>query len=135
MDVADRSSLPRRSLPRDVAGLPGLDPEFHAIVGAGLDAIGLELTAAQRAAIDGHVRLLLAWNEHINLSGLRTAEEIARGHVLDALVAVPALRAISRGRDDVTLLDIGSGARSSAAEEEGRRGSGDRSVTPMPERL
>src|SRR4051812_24578372 len=102
MDVTDRSPLPRRSaprqpLPRTVAGLPPLAAEFDAIVDAGVAEIGLELTAPQRAAIDGHVRLLLAWNEHINLSGLRDATSIARGHVLDALVAVPLLRELVRG--------------------------------------
>ena len=117
MDVTDRSPLPRRlstqsrsrePLPREVRDLPPLDPDFGATLDSGLREIGLELTAAQRAAVDAHVRLLVAWNAHINLSGLRTAQDIARGHVLDALLAVPALHEIARGRE-VTLLDIGSG--------------------------
>ena len=120
MDVTDRSSLPRRPstpsverqpLPRDVRETPPLDAEYTAVIDAGVGEIGLDLTQAQRAAIDGHVRLLLAWNRHINLSGLRDPGAIARGHVLDALLAVPALRKIARGRGGagVTLLDIGSG--------------------------
>jgi 16S rRNA (guanine527-N7)-methyltransferase len=108
MDVTDRSSLPRRPLPTTVDDLPRLDAGFDGIIAAGLTAIPLTLSAKQRAAIDDHVRLLVAWNEHINLSGLRTAHEIARGHVLDALLAVPALRQLARGRDS-SLLDIGSG--------------------------
>ena len=121
MDVADRSSLPRRPppsdsqrepLPRDVRDLPKLDAAFAELLDAALPVIGVELSAAQRAAIDDHVRLLLAWNAHINLSGLRSADDIARGHVLDALLAVPALRELARGdvRDGPTLIDIGSGA-------------------------
>ena len=120
MDVTDRSPLPRRSsssdspgdsppLPREVDSLPPLPAEFVALLDAGLAAIPLELTTQQRSAMEAHVRLLIAWNAHINLSGLRSPEDIARGHVLDALVAVPALRSIMRGRADVTLLDIGSG--------------------------
>jgi len=123
MDATDRSPLPGRPstttperdpLPRDVSALPALEAEFDQIVDDGAREIGLELSAAQRAAIDAHVQLLLAWNAHINLSGLREAAAIARGHVLDALVAVPALRELARGRgsragDGVTLLDIGSG--------------------------
>ncbi len=116
MDVTDRSSLPRRLqpaqrelLPRDVAGLAPLERDFTTLLDAGLNEIGLELSEAQRAALEAHVRLLLAWNEHINLSGLRTATDIGRGHVLDALVAVPLLRELTRGRREVTLLDIGSG--------------------------
>jgi 16S rRNA (guanine527-N7)-methyltransferase len=121
MDVTDRSSLPRRlpesterqPLPRDVRDLPTLDATVGDILDDGLRAIGLELSAPQREAIEAHVRLLLAWNAHINLSGLRSAEEIARGHVLDALLAVPALRALTASARDrpagVTLLDLGSG--------------------------
>ncbi len=119
MDVTDRSSLPRRPsasserqpLPRDVRELPVVDADYKDVVDAGLGEIGLELSHAQRAAIDDHVRLLLAWNQHINLSGLRDPVAIARGHVLDALLAVSTLRDLARGgsRGGVTLLDIGSG--------------------------
>ena len=117
MDVTDRSPLPRRPppaaqrapLPREVAGLAPLEPGFTEVFDTGLREIGLELSRAQRDAVEAHVQLLLAWNKHINLSGLRTATEIARGHVLDALVAVRALRALAGARKDVTLLDIGSG--------------------------
>jgi 16S rRNA (guanine527-N7)-methyltransferase len=73
----------------------------------GLNELALPLTAAARDAVAGHARLLLAWNEHINLSGLRTAEQVARGHVLDALLAVDTLRDI--GGAQPTLLDLGSG--------------------------
>jgi 16S rRNA (guanine527-N7)-methyltransferase len=84
-----------------------LDPIFFDVLERGLNALGLALTAAARDAIAGHVRLLLAWNEHINLSGLRTAEQVARGHVLDALLAVGPMRDISGERP--SLLDLGSG--------------------------
>jgi 16S rRNA (guanine527-N7)-methyltransferase len=77
------------------------------VLDRGLNELALALPAAARDAVAGHVRLLLAWNEHINLSGLRTAEEIARGHVLDAVLAVEPLRVISGERP--SLLDLGSG--------------------------
>lgn len=126
MDVTDRSSLPRRPptsaqrdpLPRTVDGLPPLDPAYGAIVDSGLSQIGFVLDAAARRAIDDHVRLLLAWNAHINLSGLKSVEDIARGHVLDALIAVPFLRSLTnRSRVSAepsrnggpSLLDLGSG--------------------------
>ena len=121
MDVTDRSSLPRRlptaderqPLPLDVRDLPALDASACDILDHGLREIGLELSAPQREAIEAHVRLLLAWNAHINLSGLRTADGIARGHVLDALLAVPALQALAgsarREPAGVALLDLGSG--------------------------
>jgi 16S rRNA (guanine527-N7)-methyltransferase len=106
MDQPDRSSLSRRpSLPRSADDLPDLPADYQAAIEDGLAAIPVELTAAQRAAIDSHVRLLIAWNAHINLSGLRTPLDIARGHVLDALVALPALRRLGA----TSLIDLGSG--------------------------
>ncbi len=65
----------------------------------------LVLTAAQRAAIDGHVRLLLAWTAAINLTAIRDPGEVAVAHVLDSLTAVPLLR--SAGID--AFVDLGSG--------------------------
>lgn len=113
MDAADRSSLSRRlsppqrePLPRTVAGLQALPAELERVLDDGLSAIPLDLPAAAREAIADHVRLLIAWNAHINLSGLRGPVDIARGHVLDALVAVPELRRL--GRVDA-LIDLGSG--------------------------
>ena len=66
---------------------------------------GLVLTAAQRAAIDGHVRLLLAWTAAINLTAIRDPGEVAVAHVLDSLTAVPLLRTM--GID--AFVDLGSG--------------------------
>jgi 16S rRNA (guanine527-N7)-methyltransferase len=75
-------------------------------VNAGLAAVGGEdLPAAARTAIDDHVRLLMAWNEAINLSGIRTPEMIAREHVLDSLAALPLLR--RAGIEE--FVDLGSG--------------------------
>jgi 16S rRNA (guanine527-N7)-methyltransferase len=102
MDARDRSSLPRHA-----SATPPLDPIFDEVLSSGLTTLGLTLDPAARAAIDAHARLLLAWNEHVNLSGLRTPELVARGHVLDSLIAVPALRELGAARP--TLLDLGSG--------------------------
>lgn len=114
MDARDRSSLPRRASPSGRAALPDsvettapLDPTFFEVLERGLNELALPLTAAARDAIADHVRLLLAWNEHINLSGLRSAEQVARGHVLDALLAVNTLRDMCGER--ASLLDLGSG--------------------------
>jgi len=113
-DVPDRSSLPRRASPPERAALPDsvdatapLDAAFLEVLEHGLTELALPLDARTRAAIEAHARLLLAWNEHVNLSGLRTAEQVARGHVLDSLLAVATLRALGRARP--SLLDLGSG--------------------------
>ncbi|MGD0019631.1 MAG: 16S rRNA (guanine(527)-N(7))-methyltransferase RsmG [Candidatus Limnocylindrales bacterium] len=76
------------------------------MLGAGLPAIeGEGISADARAAIDGHVRLLLAWNEAVNLSGIRAPEAIAREHVLDSLTALPLLRRAGIAE----FVDLGSG--------------------------
>jgi 16S rRNA (guanine527-N7)-methyltransferase len=76
------------------------------VLRAGLPAIaGTDLPADARAAIDDHVRLLLAWNAAINLSGIRAPETIAREHVLDSLTALPLLRRAGI----VEFVDLGSG--------------------------
>ena len=66
--------------------------------------LGIELPASARGAIDGHVRLLLAWNVAINLTAIRDPVEVARRHVLDSLAAVPAPPARRSA-----FVDIGSG--------------------------
>jgi 16S rRNA (guanine527-N7)-methyltransferase len=63
------------------------------------------LSAAQRSAIDGHVRLLLAWNRAINLTAIRDPAGVAIGHVIDSLTALPLLR----DRDVERFVDLGSG--------------------------
>jgi 16S rRNA (guanine527-N7)-methyltransferase len=97
----------RDPLPTRVRGLPPLPDEYAEVIRTGLPALATEpgLTAAARAAIEDHVRLLLAWNEAINLSGIREAGAIAREHVLDSLTALAPLR--RAGIDE--LVDLGSG--------------------------
>jgi 16S rRNA (guanine527-N7)-methyltransferase len=95
----------RVPLPTQVAGLPDLPPPYRAALERGLDRLGLRIPAAARAAIDDHVRLLIAWNAAINLTAIRDPEAIAREHVLDSLSALPLLR--DRGVD--AFVDLGSG--------------------------
>jgi 16S rRNA (guanine527-N7)-methyltransferase len=98
----------RDPLPTRVWGLPPLPAEYAEVLGAGLAALApypLRLPEPVRAAIDDHVRLLLAWNDAINLSGIREAGPIAREHVLDSLTALGPLR--RAGIDEV--VDLGSG--------------------------
>ena len=92
----------RDPLPTSVEYLPPLPQDFGATLRADLP---IPLSDAQLGAIGNHVRLLLAWNEAINLTGIREPGIIARGHVLDSLTAAPLLR--RAGIDD--FVDIGSG--------------------------
>lgn len=96
---------PREPLPTRVEGLPDLPAAWAAALEAGLREIGLELAADARRVVDGHVRLLLAWNAAINLTAVRDPAEIAVRHVVDSLTAVPLLRR----RGIRAFLDLGSG--------------------------
>jgi 16S rRNA (guanine527-N7)-methyltransferase len=96
----------RQPLPTRVQGLAALPEAYHATLRAGLPRLeGAHLSEAQLAAIDGHVQLLLAWNDAVNLSGIRAAEAIAREHVLDSLAGLSVLP--RTGIDE--FLDLGSG--------------------------
>lgn len=95
----------REPLPTRVQDLPALPPVYKHVVDRGLAELELELDAVARDAIDGHVRLLLAWTQAINLTAIREPADVAIGHVLDGLSAVPWLR----GVDTARILDLGSG--------------------------
>ena len=97
----------REPLPTRLEGLPPLPDAYRDTLRLGLPAIsGANFSEAQLEALDNHVRLLVAWNAAINLSGIRDPVAMARDHVLDSLTALPILR-----RAGVTeFLDLGSGA-------------------------
>ena len=95
----------RDPLPTRVQDLTPLPDAYHATLDVGLLELEVSLTARQRDAIDGHVRLLLAWTQAINLTAIRDPAEVARLHVLDSLAALPLLRASGSSR----LLDLGTG--------------------------
>ena len=51
------------------------------------------------------MRLLLAWNQSINLTAIRDPEAVAIGHVIDSLTALPVMRERGLWR----FVDLGSG--------------------------
>lgn len=96
----------REPLPSRVEGLPELPIEALRLLDAGLAELGLDaLPHATRRGLIDHLRLLMAWNQAINLSAIRDPTAAVREHILDSLTAVGALR--ERGID--ALLDLGSG--------------------------
>jgi 16S rRNA (guanine527-N7)-methyltransferase len=96
---------PREPLPTRVEDTPQLPTEYADALQAGLDSLSLTLSPVARAAIDGHVRLLLAWTEAINLTGIREPAAVATAHVVDSLSGAAVLR--ERGID--RFIDLGSG--------------------------
>jgi 16S rRNA (guanine527-N7)-methyltransferase len=97
----------RPPLPGSAADLPALDNAFTSAVARYAAALELTLEPRQLAAIEVHARLLLAWNQHINLTAIRDPDGVARLHVADSLSAVPLLA--GRTHTDARLLDLGSG--------------------------
>jgi len=97
----------RAQLPAVLSACPPLPDDARAALNAGLAAQlpGVVLPGGARDALEGHLRLLLAWTGAINLTGVRDPVAAVTAHVLDSLAAVPMLRAA--GID--VLLDLGSG--------------------------
>jgi 16S rRNA (guanine527-N7)-methyltransferase len=95
----------REPLPTRVEDLPLLPAAYTDVLDAGLAELGLDLERGVRAAIDGHIRLLLVWTGSINLTSIREPAEVARRHVLDSLTAVAPLRR----RGIARFVDLGSG--------------------------
>ena len=72
----------------------------------GLNRIGVRLTPAQRDALGLYLSELLRWAPRVNLTGLKSAEEIVREGFLRSL----AYRAAFEPAPGLKAVDIGSGA-------------------------
>ena len=98
-------SREREPLPTLVQDTQGLPPAYDDALHEGLAALDWSLDRGAREAIDGHIRLLLAWTSAINLTAIRDPGAVATAHVLDSLSAVATLRE----RGITQFLDLGSG--------------------------
>lgn len=70
----------------------------------GAKTFGIDLARKTVEAFDLYLRELLKWNAKMNLTAIRSEQEIVLKHFLDSLSVLPYLPKIS------SLLDIGSGA-------------------------
>ncbi|MBI2762544.1 MAG: 16S rRNA (guanine(527)-N(7))-methyltransferase RsmG [Chloroflexi bacterium] len=89
--------------------MPDLPFAYHAALGVALDGlatIGVRLDPRGRQVIDGHLRLLAAWNPAVNLTAIMDPVGLAERHVADSLAAIPVIL----DGPHRTLIDIGSGA-------------------------
>jgi 16S rRNA (guanine527-N7)-methyltransferase len=98
----DRRREPLPTRVQDTAALPAA---YDVAMRRGLADLGLALPEPTRAAIDGHVRLLLAWTTAINLTAIRDPADVALRHVIDSLTALSWLGSRDVGR----VLDLGAG--------------------------
>jgi 16S rRNA (guanine527-N7)-methyltransferase len=95
----------REPLPTRVMDTPPLPAGYDAALANGLRELSVSLSDDARRVIDGHVRLLLAWTEAINLTAIRDPEAVAVGHVVDSLSGQRLVGDLAPRR----VLDLGSG--------------------------
>lgn len=75
---------------------------------AGVQALGLDLSADQLKRLLDHVALIQKWNKVYNLTALRDPADMISHHLLDSLTAVAPLRRHTQGQP-AHVLDVGSG--------------------------
>ena len=75
---------------------------------AGLQALGLDLSQAQRDLLLRYLEMLGKWNQVYNLTAVRDPNEMLTQHLLDSLAVVEPLRR-QTGSEPGRLLDVGSG--------------------------
>jgi len=98
----------REPLPTRVGELPPLPDAYGIALEPALAALAAyEVRLDERAlvTIADHIRLLLAWNQAINLTSITEPAAVARLHVVDSLAGIP----IIHEGPHATVLDLGSG--------------------------
>ena len=94
--------------------------DLAAGLSAGVQALGLGLTADQQQRLLDYVAMIQKWNKVYNLTALRDPADMLTHHLLDSLTAVAPLARHTQGQP-IRLLDVGSGGcllyTSDAADE------------------
>ena len=87
-----------------LSGIANADTHADALA-HGIAALGLAVTAAQRAQLLAYLDLLAKWNKTYNLTAIREPERMVTHHLLDALAVLPQLPR----EEALRVLDVGSG--------------------------
>ena len=77
----------------------------------GAQALGVDLTAAQRDQLMAYLDLLQKWNKVYNLTSVRNPQDMLTHHLLDSLAVIAPLRRhlANTQAPAASLLDVGSG--------------------------
>lgn len=75
---------------------------------AGIEALGLDVSAEQQTRLLDHLALIQKWNKVYNLTALRDPADMISHHLLDSLTAVAPLRRHTQ-KQPAHVLDVGSG--------------------------
>ncbi|NBJ90665.1 16S rRNA (guanine(527)-N(7))-methyltransferase RsmG [Acutalibacter sp. 1XD8-36] len=68
--------------------------------------LGIKVTAEQAAKFQKYMKLLVEWNEKLNLTAITEPEEILEKHFLDSLTTLLACKF----KDGAKVLDVGTGS-------------------------
>jgi 16S rRNA (guanine527-N7)-methyltransferase len=75
---------------------------------AGIQALGLNLSAEQQQRLLNYMALIQKWTKVYNLTAVRDPAEMLTHHLLDSLTAITPLTRHTLGQP-IRLLDVGSG--------------------------
>ena len=75
---------------------------------AGIQALGLNLSAEQQQRLLNYMALIQKWTKVYNLTAVRDPAEMLTHHLLDSLTAIAPLMRHTRGQP-IRVLDVGSG--------------------------
>ncbi len=76
----------------------------------GARELGLVLTPEQVQKFQLYYEELVEWNKRANLTAITDYEGVQLKHFLDSLTLIPALQGLSWAGEDVSVLDVGTGA-------------------------
>jgi 16S rRNA (guanine527-N7)-methyltransferase len=79
------------------------------ILQSGAKRMGIELTDRQLTQFETYYRLLLEWNQKMNLTAITEENEVVAKHFLDSLAGAPIVREIVQ-KGGSSLIDVGTGA-------------------------
>ncbi|KAG2268676.1 hypothetical protein Bca52824_063231 [Brassica carinata] len=70
------------------------------------------LSSTQKTQIHLYVDTLLQWNQKMNLTETKEADEVMKRHIEDSLAILPPIRTCYslQSSDQISLIDVGSGA-------------------------
>jgi 16S rRNA (guanine527-N7)-methyltransferase len=71
--------------------------------------LGVCLDEGQLASFETYRDQLLRWNRRVNLTGIRTSDDVEVRHFVDSLSCLMALDDLPRGGGPIRLIDVGSG--------------------------
>ena len=84
--------------------MPESCQDFEWLLQAVLGKLSLQLSTAQVSSLSRHYGLLQRWNRHVNLTSIRTPQQIVERHFGEALYLAKVI-GVAR-----SLVDVGSGA-------------------------